>query len=314
MLVACGLCLHAQADDSAGAASTSLTFSPRTRALVIAPHPDDAVLGAGGLIRRVAARGGSVEIVEMTSGDAFGSGVAAFWPTVVPNPGVYRSYGALRERETVRAMRELGIGRSRIRLLGFPDDGLCQLAANSSARTIFTSPYTGREGPPSTERMIPGTRYRGVDLEHELERILLAFRPTVIVVPHPRDEHPDHCATHVLAHRAIDALEAAEGGGLRRPRVLHYLIHYRVWPGDAWEALKLTTAERAAKRRAIEAFRTQTTVMADFMHEFDRPDEPFLTGEPETDAPCWCRGENILRRGSPGGSERGSPGSPGSSK
>ena len=305
--------MRAFAGDTARTVWT-LPLSSNTRALVISPHPDDAVLGAGGLIRRIVERHGSVEIVEMTSGDAFGRGVATFWPTVVPNPGVYRSYGALRERETVHAMRELGIGRSRIRLLGFPDDGLCQLAANGSARTVFTSPYTGREGPPSTERMIPGTRYRAADLEQELERILLAFRPTVVVVPHPRDEHPDHCATHVLAHRAIDAIDRAVGGGLRRPQVLHYLIHYRVWPGDPWQELKLTPAERDAKRRAIEAFRTQTAVMADFMHDFDRPDEPFLIGEPQSDAPCWCRGENIQRRGAPGGFERGSPGSPGSSK
>lgn len=51
--------------------------SRTTRAIIISPHPDDGVLGAGGLIQRIVGRGGGVEVVEMTSGDAFPKGVAA---------------------------------------------------------------------------------------------------------------------------------------------------------------------------------------------------------------------------------------------
>src|SRR5712691_10451751 len=42
-----------------------------TRLLVIAPHPDDDVLGAGGLMQRVRAGGGSVRVVYLTDGEGY---------------------------------------------------------------------------------------------------------------------------------------------------------------------------------------------------------------------------------------------------
>jgi len=38
------------------------------RLLVLAPHPDDEVLAAGGLMGRVAREGGEVRVVSLTSG------------------------------------------------------------------------------------------------------------------------------------------------------------------------------------------------------------------------------------------------------
>jgi LmbE family N-acetylglucosaminyl deacetylase len=135
----------------------------------------------------------------------------------------------------------------------------------------------------------------------ELAQIFLAFRPTLIVVPDARDEHPDHCATHALAHAA---LEAAYVRGLHPVEILHYVIHYHQWPvgsasqpfaSDSWRALRLTRDEREGKSRAIEAFHSQLTVMAAFLRAFDRTVEMFTQGDPVPMAPCWCRGENILR-------------------
>ena len=60
------------------------------RALVVSPHPDDATLGAAGLIQRVVRNGGAVQVVEMTSGDAFSKGVAAARPGAPPSAPSYR--------------------------------------------------------------------------------------------------------------------------------------------------------------------------------------------------------------------------------
>src|SRR4051794_6206708 len=85
-------------------------------------------------MRRVVRSHGSVEVVEITSGDAFPKGVTAVTHSMAaPTPDAYRAYGSRREREVLHAMRQLGIARSRIRLLGFPDEGLCELA-NPRAR------------------------------------------------------------------------------------------------------------------------------------------------------------------------------------
>jgi len=39
------------------------------RAMIIAPHPDDDVIAAGGLIQRIVAGGGEVSVVYVTDGE-----------------------------------------------------------------------------------------------------------------------------------------------------------------------------------------------------------------------------------------------------
>ena len=275
----------------------TVQVSAATRALVFSPHPDDGVLGAGGLIQRIVARRGSVDVVEMTSGDAFPKGVKAVRHVDVLTPEAYRWYGSVREREVVRAMKQLGVARSRVRLLGFPDEGLCQLADDRTADAVFASPYTHRDSPPAREQLFTDAKYRGADARKELEDLLVSFRPNVVVIPDAHDEHPDHCATHLLVHAAIDE---AVRRGIRPPTVLHYLIHYRTWPADRtrfppevqFRTLRLFDTERAGKRQAVHAYRSQMAVIPDFMASFDASEERFVVGDSQP-TPCWCGGRNI---------------------
>src|SRR5436309_2621531 len=162
----------------------NLAVNRATRLLVIAPHPDDDVLGAGGLIRRVVKAGGSVHVVWMTSGDGFPEGVETaegINPRVAHlTPRDYGTYGRLREQEARSALDSLGVGTRSLTFLGFPDEGLCELASTylSAKAQAFKSPYTGRISPPLTEQVIRGVRYRGYDLRREIERIIIAFGPT----------------------------------------------------------------------------------------------------------------------------------------
>ena len=63
--------------------------------LVIAPHPDDAELGMGGTILKLASQGHRVHIVDMTNGE--------------PTP-----YGSVetRAKESAAAAEVLGVGRT----------------------------------------------------------------------------------------------------------------------------------------------------------------------------------------------------------
>src|SRR6185436_2742523 len=79
----------------------ALRVGPATRLLVVAPHPDDESLGSAGLIQRVLAAGGHVRVVLMTSGDAFPEGVKAETHILDPRPNDFRSYGTLRQHETI---------------------------------------------------------------------------------------------------------------------------------------------------------------------------------------------------------------------
>jgi LmbE family N-acetylglucosaminyl deacetylase len=82
-------------------------------AVVIAAHPDDEVLGVGGLISVLAAAGARLALIAVTDGEASHPGI--------PEPG------ALAERrvaETTEALRLLGARDAEVTRLRLPDAGL----------------------------------------------------------------------------------------------------------------------------------------------------------------------------------------------
>jgi LmbE family N-acetylglucosaminyl deacetylase len=179
-----------------------------------------------------------------------------------------------------------------------------------AVRALIVSPHPDDAtlATPIAEQVVPGTMYRGDDVRRELTRLLQEFRPTLLMVPHAGDDHPDHCSTHLLVHQALTAAIAA---GLRPPRVLHYVLHLPKWPANeppgamlappvsgagsswGWRTLALTADEQARKHRALSAFHSQILVMQDFFAAFDRPNELFIDQEPSPVSPCWCSGDNI---------------------
>lgn len=300
------------------AASFTVPLDRTTRLLVIAPHPDDEALGAAGLMQRVHEGGGQVRVVLLTSGDGFPEGVEVAAGVAHPAASDFRGYGVRRERETRDAMRLIGLGPDAVTFLGFPDEGLCRLASTYlfDKRRAFESPYTNRESPPPTEQVIRGARYRGVDVRRELEKLVGDFAPTLIALPHPDDEHPDHCSTHIFAREALGNLPARLTS---KVHVLHYLVHYGQWPLTAdggigtmisppdgfppaegrWISLALTADEADVKKRALLAYGTQMQVIGRFMLAFGRGNELFLDGEPASLPECWCDGQNVATEAAP---------------
>jgi LmbE family N-acetylglucosaminyl deacetylase len=82
------------------------------RAVVVAPHPDDEVLGVGGLMTMLAAAGTCVEVVSVTDGEASHPGGSL-------SP---QDLGRKRAAETVAALDLLGV-RAEVGRLRLPDGG-----------------------------------------------------------------------------------------------------------------------------------------------------------------------------------------------
>jgi hypothetical protein len=102
-----------------------LTFTNgQERILVVSPHPDDEVLAAGGLIAQARAKGNSVHVVFVTSGDGFRRGVEVWRGDKPPEPKDFLAYGEHRQEEARRALAVLGVEREAISFLGYPDGGL----------------------------------------------------------------------------------------------------------------------------------------------------------------------------------------------
>ena len=185
----------------------SLKIGDRERLLVIAPHPDDETLGAAGLIQRVIECGGTVRVVLMTAGDAYVEVVSHETHKPKPTHADFVAFGERRIRESQAALRELGHDdRIRLQVLGFPDSGLDALLCSYwSSSKPYRSPTSGASDPPyDREALNPDIPYAGEGLRRELAGVIEDARPTLVALPDPLDNHPDHHAAGVFALLALN--------------------------------------------------------------------------------------------------------------
>src|SRR5262245_16962721 len=104
-------------------AAEALKVPPKLRLLVVAPHPDDESLGAGGLMQQVLQSGGRVHVLFMTSGDGYPEAVALATGHRQPTAVDYRGFGELRRAEALVALEQYHILPLSVTFLGFPDGG-----------------------------------------------------------------------------------------------------------------------------------------------------------------------------------------------
>jgi len=183
-----------------------------TRLLVVAPHPDDEVLGSGALLHLAHRAGRETLVMLITDGSASHPG-SSLWPP--------ERLGPTRVEETCAALRQLGLGRQSLTLVGLSDGRLsCQQA--------------------------------------EVSRVVVrALRPNdVVVTPWRYDGHPDH---EVIAHAVLDALQVQPVTHMEAPIWgLHWSRpEDGALPWSRAVRLHLDPAVRARKEAAVAQFASQ---------------------------------------------------------
>jgi LmbE family N-acetylglucosaminyl deacetylase len=268
------------------------TVPDHTRLLVVAPHPDDEVLGAGGLMQVVRSRDGDIRVVYLTDGEGYPEGVELEDHGRPPTVDDFRGYGRRREKEAQTALAALHLGDYKLTFLNFPDGGLSKLMRSywSERRAAYRSPYTRRDRPPMSNVLVPSTEYRGEDLTQELAQIIGDFRPTMIVVPREEDQHADHCAAWFFVADALTDVHRVHSD--YSADVINYIVHWYSWPfedddktlappprlrggASGWLTLPLTSAQARAKHVALRRYQTQMHVMRWFLDGFARSNELF---------------------------------------
>ena len=287
------LCLLA----AAAPRTSSLEVRRDERLFVIAPHPDDETLGAGGLIARVLGTGGTARVILVTAGDGYVQAVATETGRPRPDSAEFVAYGQRRIAEARCAVHALG--GPRLQLLGFPDGGLTDLlSAHWLRRHPARSATTGADRPPYPEALHQGIEYDGADLRAELVQLMREGQPTIIALPDPLDRHPDHRAAALFT---LLALQDWMSEGHRLPRLVAYLVHWPDWP-PGWDdknapssarrrrldlpadlrerglervVLALDDRQIESKFAALTCYKTQQHMMGPVLSAFVRRTEPF---------------------------------------
>lgn len=252
------------------------------RTLVVAPHPDDGSIAAGGLIQQAQ---GDVTVVHVTAGDGFYRDAAEIYGTLGPSPTDYLNLGLQRIAEARAAAQILGVPAGHDIVLGFPDGQIAELLAHPDMRIQSRHTWVAEVPYPSAFR--PGTPYTGRELRTQLTAIIAQASPAVVVYPSTYDHNHDHRAIGALVESVVP-----QGAVPRRPS---YLVHHDLYPGLPWglrydrvlrpEGLPLpwvqvilTLEQEETKRKAIAAHRSQMLAMADWLLGFVACNEPFHRG------------------------------------
>lgn len=214
--------------------------SPTTHltTLIVVAHPDDESIGAGARLNRL----GDAWIIEMTDG--------------APNDldcarrhgfDTREQYAEARRRELDRAMTIAGFPLDRLIPLGYTDGEVTLRLAEACLRVT-----------------------EWID----------TLRPDVVLTHPYEGGHTDHDATAFAVHLACGALRRE---GVTPPAILELAL-YNAQKGNKvlqqflphehadkdQRVVRLTAAERAAKRRIFAAFETQKSVLGHFSLEFER--------------------------------------------
>lgn len=202
-------------------------FTAEDRVLVFAPHPDDEVLGAGGVIQQALNAGSEVTVAYLTCGDHNEFAFIAYEKRITFRRSEFIHMGEIRRKESLAAVQSLGVPQERLIFLGYPDFGTME---------IFTK-YWGTSKPfrylltriskvPYMSCISPDAPYIGESILQDIVSILQSVRPTKIFVTHPLDVNRDHRAMYLFVQVAAWETE----GTLPPPQIFYYLIHLPGWP------------------------------------------------------------------------------------
>lgn len=205
--------------------------------LVLAPHPDDEVLGFAGLIDAYLQQGKPVEVVVVTDGDAYCE-ACRFWKSGsitgplctaaelsnLATPEV-DSFAEVRRQESRRAMAVLGAPEPVF--LGYPDIGLriswnrfSEGEAEELRQPLRRSDFSrcdACETCTSGWAEGPAAGLTAGGLVSALEERLAAVPPgTLVATTHPLDRHGDHAGLGNLVREV--------NGALPLPRPVAYAV------------------------------------------------------------------------------------------
>lgn len=187
------------------------------RILVLAPHPDDEILMAAGLIRRGVMQEGDMTVCVVTNGDY-----------LCPD----QTKGVRRLRESMEALSLLGVEEKNIHFLGYPDTGfepevsfLTGLLAEMDEKRVHASSCGretyGLEGKkPDFRFALEGRHspYCKAAFEEDLKDMIAMANPDLILTSSPWDQHGDHAGLYTFVRNRLLTMP-------KRPVLWSSLIH-----------------------------------------------------------------------------------------
>lgn len=276
-----------RADDSV---MSPVEITSEDRILILAPHPDDEVLGAAGIMQRAVHLKVPLKVVFLTYGDSNQWSFLLYRKHFVIMPKAVQKMGDVRRQEAIAAASILGVDEKNLTFLGYPDFGTMNIwTAHWNDRKALTSMLTRVKHVPYASALRPGAPYKGEEILQDVRKIIRDFKPTKIFLSHPADHNGDHRSLYLFTRVALWDEDMEND-----VQLFPYLIHYMGWPKPfgyhpefslnppeafqksiRWQEYRLTKSELEFKKAALKAHKTQYASSRSYLSSFVRQNEIF---------------------------------------
>jgi len=244
---------------------------PKDTILIVAPHPDDAVLAAGGLIQKALKKKTKVKVVYITSGKHNLASLILYKKFILKRKKGALGLGRIRKEESKQAAHMLGLKENDLFFLDYPDSGILKIFKKHWKDAVpFKDSLTKATQLADKEGISCHSLYKGENILRDLEKVIIDIKPDKIFVPSPYDKNRDHIGSYLFLRLALFDLE----NEITMPHLYLYLVHRgglsileRYRPKDylltgkddsgKWKILKLSEDEINKKKDAILKFKSQ---------------------------------------------------------
>jgi len=264
------------------------------RVLIIVPHPDDEILATGGFIYKGIKNKASIKVVIVTCGENFGYAVGKnffkFWP---PQKKALE-FGSLRQKESLKILKKLGVENKDIIFLGFPDKALKFLwCENWFQQKPYYSPILKTNYSPYQNICQNKVVFSGQNLYFLLKKIIFDFCPDILITSSFYDHHPDHQMLFNFVQKIITENDLP----VKNLNFYSFLIHWRrfTYPlpygfhpdkeinpplilrkkNIVWQKFYLDSETFSVKKKAIFSYQTQILAVKELLTSFIRKNELF---------------------------------------
>ncbi len=274
----------------------ALPLLPTDRILVIAPHPDDEVIGAGGLMQEALKLKIPVRVLYLTNGDSNSLAFLYYKKRPVLGRRQALNMGELRQKEAAQAMEFLGVDAKDLIFLGYPDFGTLNIFKKYwQTPKAYRSVLTRVDHNPYALSLSPGAAYKARNVLNDLKKVIEDFGPSKIFVTHPSDSNADHQAAYLFCKVALWELNKNSN----EVSLLTYLVHASNWPrplgfhpefrldppkylmlsNARWMNFELNNENIERKKDAFYLYKTQIPYKPKFLFTFVRPNELFALND-----------------------------------
>jgi LmbE family N-acetylglucosaminyl deacetylase len=271
-------------------------FNSNDRLLVVAPHPDDEVLGCGGTMAAALEVGAEVFIIWMCAGDGFE--IDAELMLGGHNKNDMIALGEMRLQEALNAGDSLNIPSENLFLMGYPDGGLLTLFHNQDS--LYTSTNTDLNISPYSNSLSYKEDYKGSLAFQHLDSLIQLIQPTIVYATAPQEQNDDHQAAGFFTKSVLESQGQLEllryylihggdylgvGGNFTEypmPKGLHTELPLPaplVAEDCTWIQFDLTQEQMDLKYRAIQAHVSQVDIMQGYMQSWVRTNEMYTTSD-----------------------------------